>query len=124
MEGLQPAALELGRIGGTLYGMARDFGLSTVIALDPDLKDWDYDTFSAASRTGRNWKRSAIITILTEADLTISSICSTMGLMTVIILFPMKKRGRCILTVTGSAGSWKWRKSTLPVKRMYWSAVP
>ncbi len=45
MEGLQPAALELGRIGGTLYGMARDFGLSTVIALDPDLKDWDYDTF-------------------------------------------------------------------------------
>ena len=45
MEGLQPAALELGRIGGTLYGMARDFGLRTVIALDPDLKDWDYDTF-------------------------------------------------------------------------------
>lgn len=45
MEGLQPAGLELGRINGTLYGMARDFGLSTVIALDPDLKGWDYDTF-------------------------------------------------------------------------------
>ena len=45
MEELLPAALELGRIGGTLYGMARDFDLSTVIALDPDLKGWDYDTF-------------------------------------------------------------------------------
>ena len=45
MEELQPAVLDLGRLNGTLYGMVRDFELRTMIALDPDLNDWDYDTF-------------------------------------------------------------------------------
>ncbi len=43
-EELQPTALEIGKINGTLYGVVRDFNLSTVVA-NPDLKDWDYDTF-------------------------------------------------------------------------------
>lgn len=45
MEELQPCALELGRINGTLYGIVTDFRLRTLVTGDPDLKDWDYDSF-------------------------------------------------------------------------------
>ena len=44
MEELLPAAMEMGKINGTLYGIVRDFFLDTVVA-NPDVKDWDYDTF-------------------------------------------------------------------------------
>ncbi len=44
MEELLPTALEMGKINGTLYGIVRDFNLGIVVA-NPDLKDWDYDTF-------------------------------------------------------------------------------
>lgn len=44
-EELLPAALELGRINGILYGVAMDFELNTVVTGDPDLKDWDYEAF-------------------------------------------------------------------------------
>lgn len=45
MEELQPSVLELGRINGTVYGVATDFSLRTLVTGDLDLKDWDYDTF-------------------------------------------------------------------------------
>lgn len=44
-EELLPAALELGRINGILYGVAMDFELNTVVTGDPELEDWDYETF-------------------------------------------------------------------------------
>ena len=44
-EELLPSALDLGRINGSLYGIVRDFNLNTMVTGDPDLKDWDYDTF-------------------------------------------------------------------------------
>lgn len=44
-EELVPSALEPGRIDGTLYGIATNFRLCTLVTGDPDLKDWDYDTF-------------------------------------------------------------------------------
>lgn len=44
-EELQPSALELGKIDGTLYGIVTDFSLCTLVTGDPDLKDWDYDAF-------------------------------------------------------------------------------
>ena len=44
-EELQPAALEMGRIDGTLYGIVTDFHLRTLVTGDPDLADWDYDSF-------------------------------------------------------------------------------
>lgn len=45
MEELQPSALEIGKINGTLYGIVTDFSLRTLVIGDSDLKDWDYDTF-------------------------------------------------------------------------------
>ena len=42
---LQPAVLEMGKINGTLYGLVRDFSLLTVVTGEPDLKDWNFDTF-------------------------------------------------------------------------------
>lgn len=44
-EELQPSVLELGRINGTLYGVATDFCVRTLVTVDSDLKDWDYDAF-------------------------------------------------------------------------------
>ncbi|MDE5590899.1 MAG: hypothetical protein K2J60_17465, partial [Acetatifactor sp.] len=44
-EELLPSVLELGKINGTLYGVVMDFELNTVVTGDPELKDWDYDTF-------------------------------------------------------------------------------
>ena len=43
-EELLPTVMEMGKINGILYGAVRDFTLETVVA-NPDLKDWDYDTF-------------------------------------------------------------------------------
>ena len=43
-EELNPGAVEMGKINGTMYGIVRDFRLRTVVA-EPGLKDWDYDTF-------------------------------------------------------------------------------
>lgn len=45
MEELQPSVLELGRINGTLYGVATNFRLRTLVIGDSDLKNWDYDAF-------------------------------------------------------------------------------
>ncbi|HBA50691.1 MAG TPA: hypothetical protein DCZ91_23420 [Lachnospiraceae bacterium] len=45
MEELYPNVMEMGKINGTLYGIVRDFYLETVVAWDPDLEDWDFDTF-------------------------------------------------------------------------------
>ena len=42
---LQLSAMEMGKINGTLYGIVTDFSLRTLITGNPDLKDWDYDTF-------------------------------------------------------------------------------
>lgn len=44
-EELQPSALELGKINGTLYGIVTDFSLRTLVTGEPALKDWDYDVF-------------------------------------------------------------------------------
>jgi len=44
-EELQPIALEMGKIDGTLYGIVTDFSLRTMVTKDPELKDWDYETF-------------------------------------------------------------------------------
>lgn len=44
-EELVLSALELGRIDGTQYGIATNFRLCTLVTADPELKDWDYDTF-------------------------------------------------------------------------------
>ena len=45
MEELYLNAMEMGRINGTLYGIVGDFFLETVVAVEPDLEDWDFDTF-------------------------------------------------------------------------------
>jgi len=45
MEELYPNVVEMGRINGTLYGIVMDFYLETVVAWDPDLEEWDFDTF-------------------------------------------------------------------------------
>lgn len=42
---LQPAALELGKINGTLYGIVPDLYLRTLVTGSPELKDWDYEAF-------------------------------------------------------------------------------
>ncbi len=42
---LLPSVLEPGRINGTLYGVVRDFSLDTMVTGNPNLKDWDYETF-------------------------------------------------------------------------------
>lgn len=44
LEELQPSAVEMGKINGTLYGVVRDFFLSTVV-VNPEIEEWDYDTF-------------------------------------------------------------------------------
>lgn len=44
-EELVPSVLELGRINGTLYGVVQDFCLRTLVTGDPELKDWNYETF-------------------------------------------------------------------------------
>ena len=44
-EELQSAALELGKINGTQYGVVKDFYLETVVIDNQELKSWDYDTF-------------------------------------------------------------------------------
>lgn len=44
-EELVPSVLELGKINGIQYGIVADFGLSTLVTGNKDLKDWDYDTF-------------------------------------------------------------------------------
>lgn len=44
-EELVDSALDLGRIDGTLYGIATNFRLCTLVTADPGLKDWDYDAF-------------------------------------------------------------------------------
>lgn len=44
-EEVQPAALEMGRINGTLYGIVTDFHISTLVTGDSDIQDWDYDSF-------------------------------------------------------------------------------
>ena len=50
MEELYPNAMEMGKINGILYGIVRDFYLETVVARDPDLEDWDFDTFMQHAR--------------------------------------------------------------------------
>ena len=42
---LQPAALELGKINGTLYGIVPDLRLRTLVTGSPELRDWNYETF-------------------------------------------------------------------------------
>ena len=42
---LEPSALELGKIDGTLYAAPSDFTLSTLLTGETELQDWDYDTF-------------------------------------------------------------------------------
>ena len=49
-EELEPNVLEMGKINGTLYGIVRDYYLSTVVAMDQELKGWDYDMFFQAVR--------------------------------------------------------------------------
>ena len=44
-DALLPAALEAGKINGTQYGVAVHCMLQTLTTADPDLGDWDYDTF-------------------------------------------------------------------------------
>ena len=42
---LIPKVLDAGRINGTLYGVATDFSLDTVITFADEPDEWDYDTF-------------------------------------------------------------------------------
>lgn len=44
-DALLPAVLEAGKINGTQYGVATNCMLQTLATADPDLEDWDYDTF-------------------------------------------------------------------------------
>ena len=44
-EALWPAVLEAGKINGTQYGVGINCCMRTLITADPDLEDWDYDTF-------------------------------------------------------------------------------
>lgn len=44
-EELLTSVLEMGKINGTLYGIVTDFRLSTLVTGDPNLRDWNYDTF-------------------------------------------------------------------------------
>ena len=44
-EELQPAALELGKINGTLYGIVPNLRLRTLVTGSPELRDWNYETF-------------------------------------------------------------------------------
>lgn len=45
MEELLLSTMEMGKINETLYGIVTDFSLRTLVTGNPDLKDWDYDTF-------------------------------------------------------------------------------
>lgn len=44
-DALLPAVLTAGKINGTQYGVATNCMLQTLAITDPDLEDWDYDTF-------------------------------------------------------------------------------
>ncbi len=45
LDELEPKALEAGKIDGVTYGIITDFYLETLITLDPDTKNWNYDAF-------------------------------------------------------------------------------
>ncbi len=53
-EYLQPKAMELGKIDGTLYGMIDSFFIDTVRAGETDLTNWDYDEFIRCMEDGQN----------------------------------------------------------------------
>ncbi len=44
-EEMLPSVMDMGKIGGTQYGIVTDFNLSTLVTGDPDLRDWDYEAF-------------------------------------------------------------------------------
>lgn len=42
---LLTSVLDMGKINGTQYGIVTDFTLSMLVTGDPNLRNWDYDTF-------------------------------------------------------------------------------
>ena len=44
-EDVLPSVMDMGKIGGTQYGIVTDFNLNTLVTGDPDLRDWDYEAF-------------------------------------------------------------------------------
>ena len=63
-EELQPAAMNMGKINGTLYGIVSDFTLETVVA-NPELKDWNYDTFFQCAQ---DWPKKEAICNYDEGE--------------------------------------------------------